>query len=515
MTSCPSDAAPYTDLSDTDMNRLSHRLAAWGLAAALLFVSACDLTDMNENPNEPLTVTPTNLLTRGQHLIAANTYAVDALGWFGNIYSQYWTQNQYTAEDRFDFPYARSGSVSGMWNTWYVAMNNLEEIIRLYEDEPGRYDAFGHPGNMEAIALIMQAYTFQLITDIWGAAPFSEALQGTANPAPSYDSQQEIYVGILDKLTRANSLINVGAPGPTPGSADLVYGGDMARWKKFANSLKLRVAIRIADVMPSESQQAIEQALAAGVFTSIADRAESRFSASPPYRNPIFNNYDAGRDDWAVTSTLVDYMRELGDPRLPSFADPSDRDGTIVGFDYGQENGAAQAQYSVGAFSRPAANVRQANTPGVLMRYDEVLFIQAEAAQRWGIGGSAAGLYEQAIRASMADWGVTDQAAINAFVANVPYNAANWRQSIGRQKWVALYNQGTQGWSEWRRLDFGLLRPPAGGSIPQFGRDIAVRLPYPTDEQTLNQANWLEAVNTYIGGSANDHQGTRLWWDVQ
>jgi hypothetical protein len=497
------------------MNRLSHRLAPWGFAALLLFVSACDLTDMNENPNEPITVTPTNLLTRGQNLIAANTYAVSTHGWFGNIYSQYWTQNQYTAEDRFDFPYARAVQVNDMWNNWYVAMNNLEEIVRLYERSPGRYDAFGHPNNMEAIALILQAYTFQLITDIWGPAPFSKAFLGTANAAPAYDSQQEIYVGVLEMLTRANGLINVGAPGPTPAAADLVYGGNMAQWKKFANSLKLRVAIRIADVMPAESQQAIQQALSAGVFTSVADRAEIRFSGSPPYRNPIFNSYDDGRDDWAVTSTLVDYMQANDDPRLPAFADPSDRDNVIVGFDYGQTNGAAQAQFSVGNFSRPAAHLRQPATPGVLMRYDEVLFVQAEAAQRWGIGGSAAVLYQDAIRASMADWGVTDQVAITAFLLSVPYNAANWKQVLGRQKWVALYNQGVQGWSEWRRLDFGLLRPPAGGSLRDFGLPIAVRIPYPSDEQTLNQQNWLAAVTAHFGGAANDHQGRRLWWDVE
>jgi hypothetical protein len=316
-------------------------------------------------------------------------------------------------------------------------------------------------------------------------------------------------------LTRANGLINVGAPGPTPASADLVYSGNMAQWKKFANSLKLRVAIRIADRAPEVSRQAIQEALAAGVFTAIGDRAQVRFSSSPPYRYPIFNNYDGGRDDWAVTSTLIDYMQENADPRIDRFADPSDRDGVVVGFAYGQTNGAAQAQYSVGDFSRPALNVRRANTPGVLMRYDEVLFIQAEAAQRWGIGGSAADLYQQAIRASMADWGVTDQDAINDFVANVAYDAGDWRVSLGRQKWVALYNQGTQGWSEWRRLDFGLLRPPAGGSLREFGLPIAVRLPYPSDEQTLNQANWLTAVTSYLGGPGNDNQGTRLWWDVQ
>lgn len=492
------------------MTRFTSHLTTWGLAALVLFVSACDLVEMNDNPNAPTEATPTTLLPRGMGLIANNTYDAFNLGRFSALYSQYWTQNQYTDEDRYNFPVSRAGSVDAMWNTYYIALNNLEEAVRLYENEPGEYDAFGDPDNVRAVVLTMQAYTFQLITDIWGPAPFSEALQGVDNPAPAYDSQQEIYMGILAMLTEANNIIDTSAPGPRTG--DLVYGGDMAKWKKLANSLKMRVAMRVADVMPNEARAAITEALAAGVFTSVADAAEITFTAAPPYQNPIFGNYQGGRDDWAVTTTLVDYMAAYDDPRLPIFAQPSDATGEIVGFVYGQSEGTAQALFSQGLFSRPGMAVRRADSPAIVMLYDEVLFLQAEAAQRTFTGGDAASLYQQAIRASMAYWGVTDQAAIDAAVAAVPYNAGNWKEVLGRQKWVALYSQGVQGWSEWRRLDFGLLQPPAGGVATEFGRSIAVRLPFPGVEQTLNGANRTEGVQL-LGGP--DNQGTLLFWDQQ
>jgi hypothetical protein len=266
--------------------------------------------------------------------------------------------------------------------------------------------------------------------------------------------------------------------------------------------------------MQEASRQAIQQALTAGVMTSVADGAAFAFAAAPPYQNPIFTNYQGGRDDWAVTATLVNYMQGSGDPRLPVYADPSRLTGTIVPFAYGQSGSSASAQFNAGNYSQPGTRVRQANSPGIMMLYDEVLFAHAEAVQRGFVAGNAAALYEQAIRASMAYWGVTNQAAINAHVASVPYDAANWRLSIGRQKWVALYMQGVQGWSEWRRLDFGLFQPPAGGSTVNFGRPIAIRLTYPQQEQSLNPVNYRAAMQQYYGGAENDTQGTPVFWDV-
>ena len=460
-------------------------------------------------------MTTPNLLANAQIDLADTYWGGFPLGYFGNPYAQYWTHNQYTDETRYGYPVYRPGSLNGMWEDYYFVLNDLEEIVRINEATPEEASAYGANANQIAIADAMQAWTFQVVTDIWGPVPYTDALEGRSegNFSPAYTSQDSIYAGIIDALTEASEAID--AEGTALGSSDLVYGGDMVRWKRFANSVKLRAAIRIADVEPELARAAINEALEAGVFESNADNALIPFGDASPYQNPIYENYYvSGRDDWAVTDVLLDVMNANEDPRRAAYATPATDDGAFVGFPFGLDNGAAAARFQQGGFSRPSLRVRgEPGIPALLMLYDEVLFIQAEAAQRGWIPGDPAALYEEAIRASMEYWGVTDQAEIDAYLDNVPYDAANWETVLGTQKWLALYMQGVQGWSEWRRLDFGVLEPPADGPSVDFGRDIAVRLPYPTDEANLNEAN-LEGGLEMLGAETDD-QGTQLWWDVQ
>ena len=497
------------------MERMSFRISFLGLAALALFVSACDLTDLNENPNESETVTTPNLLANAQIDLANNYWGGFPLGYFGNPYAQYWTHNQYTDETRYGYPVYRPGSLNAMWENYYFVLNDLEEIVRINEETPEEASAYGANANQVAIAEIMQAWTFQVVTDIWGPVPYTEALQGRTggNFSPAYTAQEEIYTGIISTLTEASNMID--ETDVALASSDLVYGGDMTKWKKFANAVKMRAAIRIADVMPELAQQAITEALEAGAFESNDDNAFIPFGDASPYQNPIYENYYvSGRDDWAVTDVLIDLMNENEDPRRAAYATPATGDGAFVGFPFGLDNGAAAARFQQGGFSRPSLRVRgEPSVPAILMLYDEVLFIQAEAAQRGWIAGDAATLYEDAIGASMEYWGVTDEGEIDAYLANAPYDAGDWETVLGTQKWLALYMQGVQGWSEWRRLDFGVLQPPADGPSVSFGRDIAVRLPYPTDEANLNEANLNSGLEML--GAETDDQGTQLWWDVQ
>lgn len=481
--------------------------------AALAFsVSACDgLIDMNEDPNQATTATTPYLLTDAQTLLADNYWSAFNLGRFGIVYAQYWAQNQYTSEDRYDFPYARASSVDLMWENYYLVLNNLEEIIRLNEEDPNAYSLYGDNDNQIAIAQVMQAWTYQVLTDIWGPVPFREALQGAENPSPPYTDQSEIYSGLLEMLTEASNRIDVGAPGITSG--DIIYGGDMEKWLRFANSLKMRVAIRMADREPGMAATAIEEALAAGVFESNDDNALLPYLDDPPHQNPIYVNYLGGRDDWHVSEALLDLMNNYEDPRRSAYAAET-VNGDFQGYPYGLNEGNAQTLYGEAddEYSRPSDLVTAATSPAIMMLYDEVEFIQAEAIQRGFISGDASTHYEQGIEASMNFWGVDDQAEIDDYIESVPYDAGDWQQVLGEQKWLALYMQGVQGWSEWRRLDFeGVLRAPADGPVPSFGRDIAIRLPYPNDETNLNEENVSNAVSM-LGGP--DNQGTQLWWDV-
>lgn len=491
-------------------------MAIAGLIAVIAGSYACtDLAEVNENPNQPSETQTPFLLTNAQKDLSDNYWGEFPLGYFGNLYAQYWSQNQYSSESRYAF---RTGVVNNIWSGYYLALNDLQEIIRLNREFPEQYANYGNNANQIAVAKTLKAWTFLTLTDIWGSIPFEEALGGRENPSPEYSSQEEVYTGVIQMLTEASDSINVAAGGFTSG--DVFYNGDMEQWRRFANSLKLRAAMRIADVNPDQAETAVNEALDAGVMQSNEDNALFVYQSSVPNANPIYEAY-IDRDDFAVSEPLVELMTDNDDPRLPAYAaeTPSDEVDDYVGFPYGLAQGQAAA-VPRSEFSRPSERVRAADFPAIYMLYDEVLFLQAEAAQRDFISGDPATFYADAITASMEFWNNQSPSAdisesdINNYIADNSYDAANWRQSLGVQKWLALYMQGIQGWAEWRRLDFeGVLVPPVSGKLAvTFPTDIAVRYPYPNDEQNLNEKNVQTAVTNQ--GWAEDDQGRLVWWDV-
>jgi hypothetical protein len=312
----------------------------------------------------------------------------------------------------------------------------------------------------------------------------------------------------------------VGESGFTSG--EIIYSGDMNKWVKFGNSLKLRLAIRIADVKPDLSSQAITQAVAGGVFTSNDDNALFRYLSSIPNNNPLANDRIT-REDFAVSEALVNTLLSRNDPRIVAYAEPAANTGEYVGMRYGLPQAAA-GTIPVGAVSQPSGSpgletgILAHTAPGVYMDYAEVEFILAEAAAR-GLGGitDADAHYNAGIAASMLYWNTISEmevteAEIQTYLAANPFDAATWRQSIGVQKWIALYGQGLQGWIEFRRLDFsGVLIPAVDPFVAlETPAGVPVRTRYPVNEAQLNQENYNEASQR-IGG---DVLGARLWWDV-
>lgn len=500
------------------MNYLNKRLLknTVGLLALLMLSYACtdNFSSINTNPNEPSQAATPFLLTSSQKNLADNYSGEFELGYFGNLYSQYWSQNQYTDESQYAF---REGVVNDIWEDYYTALNTLQEIIRLNNEFPERYASYGDNNNQIAIAKILQAWTYQTLTDIYGDIPFEEALQGGENPSPAYNTQEEVYTGLLTMLTEASNSIDVDGTGFTSG--DIFYEGDMAKWKKFANSLKMRVAIRIADQKPAVAQTAIQEAVSAGVFEDNEDNAEFGYLTSVPNNNPINEAYK-DRDDFAASKPLIDLMKNYEDPRISAYAAQARADSVCSNFDcyegfpYGMDGGRATTYKNENPWSRPGTLVREADFPAIFMLYDEVLFTLAEAKERGFLPTdptTAAEYYDDAIDASMEYWGVTNASAITNYKNNVPYNSSNYKQVLGEQKWLALYMQGVQGWAEWRRLDFsGVLTPPVDGKLVDFPAPIAVRYPYPQDEENLNRTNLQEAIDR----QGPDNQGTKVWWDV-
>ena len=490
--------------------------------SALIALSACDkgFEELNIDPNQPSEVPVGFLLTSTEKSAMDDIWDQWQNGRFGMLYAQYWAQNEYTDEDRYVL---RQGSNNNFWSFWYAGHNttggsqisgggieNLQTIIdqlnKRLEDGVVSTENLPVVNNQLAIARVLKAYMFQVLTDIYGDVPYSEAFMGSENFSPAYDPQESIYLDLLKELKEADAQLTPGSA--SYGSADIIYNGDVAQWKKFTNSLRLRVAIRMADIKGDEAEAAIKEAIASGVFTSNDDNALLNYLPSPPNNNPL-NEARKSRPDFAVSKTLTDLMNDMNDPRLSQFAAPAQATGLYEGIPYGLTRGNAAA-IPIPAVSQPNPATYDPEAPGIFMDYAEVLFIQAEAAQRGFISDNAAQLYRSAIAASMQQWGVEDQAAA-AYIASVPYDPAKWNVSLGIQKWLSLYMQGIQGWTEYRRLDFGVLRLPANGIGPGATTNaVPVRYTYPTDEQNLNNEHYQQAV----ANQGPDRLDTKLWWDV-
>ena len=513
------------------MKRLRSTTVLFGsLLAFVLVLGGCDsLSDFNNNPNAPTQADPNNILANAQRDLANAIYDSNDMMRGTNLWAQYTTQNFYTTEG------SRYGSVDYVWESFYNSLNDLRRTKELSSE------VASGGSNMNAVATITQVWAFQILTDTYGDIPFAEALQGSEVRSPAYTAQSEIYPALIDSLDSAIGRIS-DSSGP---SGDLIYGGDMSKWRKLANSLKLRVAIRMADVNSGMAESVISDVVNnATPLESNDDNAYFQFGTSATHRNNYYDNrITDGRDDFDVSERFVEAMQQYGtaDPRLDAYAEQTsnntspcpDGSGNYEGFPYGMEQLNAQSLQS----SRPSCNASRPEVfwPGgpsgngdalaPIMYYDEVLFIKAEAAQRGWIGGSASDYLADAISASIDFYGEMTDADISSSDAQAQdyisavtgeYSSSNWRQVLGEQKWIALYMNNVQGWSTWRRLDFeGWIGPPVGGVAADFGTYAPLRVSYPSSEYSLNEENVRAAANDQWGGVSSDTPGSQVWWDAE
>jgi len=326
--------------------------------------------------------------------------------------------------------------------------------------------------------------------------------------APKYDAQQAVYTGIFADLAKAGSeIVPAGTGFP---SGDLLYGGSMSNWKKFAYSLMLRDAIHLSKADPTTAAKEAQAAIAGGVFQSNADNATLDYVASNP--NPIYTDHIVnGRDDYGMSKTLVDTLLSLQDPRLPVYAEPntSGANGGYEGRPPGLISGPPNADISrIGAMWR-----EQPDAPIVWQSYAEVLFLEAEAAQRGWISGDPGSLYTQAITASMQQYGIP-QAQIDAYLAQprVQFNASTALTQIALQKWIALFMNGEEGFTEVRRTGVPALKPGPDARLTGIPR----RIPYPDDEAKLNATSYDAAMSAQGLSPTASYLVTMqqpVWWN--
>ena len=514
-------------------------LIFWEVVLIMLIATSCeDMEKVNKDPNNPDNV-PSNMLFSG-----AQKKAVDFIydNWFSGrqclVYSQYWGQRNYTEEDRYMI---RENLNDDYFNSLYVLVANFDEVIKLNTDPKTAVVSirYGNNDNQIAASKIMKAWLFSIITDTWGNVPYFEAGKLKDNIYhPKYDNQAIIYKELIKELTEAANMIDESELAFIGG--DMIYDGDASKWKKFANSLKCRLALHTSKVENSNWRNYIDEALISGVFESNDDAAAYHYSViAPEYCYFYENTFIQQRNDFTITRPFADILKGVRDtlndkthpwegtidPRLAMFT--TSRDGEYIGIPFGVPSNAMLTAYrnaSPNWYSFPPMHLMP-NFPVPIMTYAEVLFIISE------YNGFSMDEYAEGVEASIDYWSsisgkfVSDADKME-YIADVTkmVNA----EAVALQKYIDLYLNGTEAWVEIRRTGYPnqLLKPgelSVAGSTRTDGLDIRFeplsdtkgliipRVKYPTNESTLNGANFNEAVSKLEDGTNNYY--SPMFWD--
>jgi len=468
------------------------------LAILVIAFSSCnkELDEVNINPNAPEIPVPDYLLT------GTTKATVDAYWGVTNnmnsslLFAQHWAKVQYTEEDRFIYS---NSSFTSLWSTAYAqSIPGYNKIIELGDTQ-------GNSG-YKGVALILRSWVFLLLTDAYGDIPYTQAGKIKQFITPVYDKQKDVYYGILEDLKSAETALNLKTGNA---SGDIIYSGNTESWKKFANSLRLRIALRIADKEPAKAKQVIDEIKAEGglYISANLENAKLDYDVSPQ-QNPVAASFET-RNDYRISKTIVDKLVSLSDPRLPVYASKTENAPQgYVGIPNGSTNSEASA-IGLANSSKPGVYFLDPKAPAVILSYAEVLFDRAEAAARGFTSENAADLYKQAITASLQQYGINSDDQINNYLnrATVQYDASNYKKSIGEQKWIALFGQGLEAWAEQRRLDYPQLTASVNTVL---NGKIPVRFIYPGSEQSLNGQNYKNAVSS----QGADLLTTKLWFDA-
>lgn len=449
-----------------------------GLSLVFVFsLSSCEKwidTSLNTDPDAPADV-PMNLMLPAIEQALGYNMTGNEIVRTTNIWMQ-----QFDGIDRQSFTEARyqllPGDVNNLWNAFYPSiLMNSKVLIEKAEKTEGKESPYN-----AGIGRVIIATTLGVATDLFGDMPFREAFRGNENILkPKFDTQEEIYdtlFSILDEaIVNLSSTTNLVAVG-----GDVVYGGDVAKWKKAAYSIKARHLLQLSLV---NGNAAYTDALAAAAngFASNADDYMVPWNADN--HNPIFQFMEQ-RGDVRMGATLVDMMKADNDPRLPFYA-YEDEDGEYTGSVSGSENDLA---------SKPGPYVAGATTPSVLMSYAELKFIVAEANFMLGQTVPAQAAFEAAVAASVLKvTGNANTAWLNANIVGVPVSL----ELIMKQKYIATFGNN-QAYADYRRTGFPVIPLAEGALIPE----IPVRFPYAQEEITYNGDN-VPTVTL----------STKLWWD--
>ena len=460
------------------------------------FSISCDdkFEDFNTDQKHPTEVPGNMLFANAQKVLADQLASTNVNLNVWKLFAQYWTETTYTDEANYDI--INRTIADNTYRVYYRnCLRDLQEARNVIEAEDPGTDAAAAVAQQNRMLIIdmVMAFVYQELVDTFGDVPYSEALD-IDNITPAYDDAATIYDDMIAKVKA--SVAGLDESGHSFDGYDLYFGGDVTMWKKFGNSLLVKMGIMLAKVNPAKAKEVIE-AHYAGAFQE-GEICELNYPGGA-MSNPLYQDLvQSGRNDFVPANTIVDLMNGLNDPRRPAFFTEGP-DGGYVGGIYGESN--AYQNYS-----HIADRIQEPDFPMTIIDYTEMSFYLAEAAHRgWNVGGTAAQHYANGIKASFDYWGVD---GADAYIAANPYEGLD---DIGIQAYIAFYVRGFQGYTSYRRLGVPEMNlPPA----PAESADNAVprRFTYPVNEQTLNGANRQAAVSKQY--PAGDKLSGRIFWDV-
>lgn len=454
--------------------------------------------EFNTDQKKPTEVPGNFLFANAQKALADQVASTNVNLNIFKLFSQYWTETTYTDEANYDV--VTRTIPDNQFQTYYRdILNDFADARKNISAEVVAGEAAtANKANRLYILDLLMAYSYHRLVDMFGNIPYSQALD-IENIGPAYDDAFGIYQDIIAKVEAAEGGLDEGYD--SYGADDLYFGGDVAMWKKFANSLLVKIGITLADYDAALAKSLIEGAYAdAFAPNEVCELVYLGGSNS----NPLYVDLvQSGRHDFVPANTIVDMMNDLEDPRRPAYFEINGDE--YRGGIYGESNTFTQ-------FSHISDPIQESTYPMRILDGIEIAFYLAEAAEHgMSVGGSAEEHYNAAITASFAQWGLEAEAAAYLAKPEVAYTSAtgDWKQVIGTQAWLAYYVRGMIGWNSWRRLDYPMLNlPPApetdDGQVPK-------RYTFPIDEQTLNGTSRAAAVDA-MGG--NDQMSLRLFWDM-
>ena len=446
-----------------------------------------------------------------------------AQGFFADLYAQYSAITAtFDPTDRYNIS---QEWIQEQWIGTFRAMAPLVNILKQTTKPEQKA--------LNSIARIWKVWTIHRATDYYG--PFPYTYIGYDSTVIPYDSQHDIYMDLFKELREATSDLLQNINLESFGSADVIFGGDNTKWLKFANTLRLRLAIRISDIEPAMAKEEAEAAVAGGVMTELSD------DAYLPSTGVNYNGFNrqSSWNEFRMSETMESYLVGYEDPRLSKFWQPSVNTGEYKGVRNGMNTEEIVASENepdnTSGPSEYLMDINQSTTPSTVMYTAEAYFLRAEGLLNgWNMGGTAKELYETGIEMSLRTWGITDASAISAYinsnkvpsapggyfhspaVADIPVkfaaDEATQREQIGTQKWIALFPEGHEAWASFRQSGYPKMYPLIHSDNPDAPVGTFIkRIPFLNYDRDRNGPA-VDAAESLLGGP--DNIGTRLWWDT-